>query len=97
MKICTNIYDRFKGLMFKKSINEEYLFPKCKSVHTFFMKINIDIIAINKEGKIIKIYRNTPPNRIIIAPKGTYFILEAKDNSKYKVNDTIKEAKDLNL
>ena len=77
MKICTNIYDRFKGLI--------------------FMKINIDIIAIDKKGKIIKIYRNTPPNRIIIAPKKTYFILEARDNSKYKINDIIKEAKDLNL
>ena len=97
MKLCTNNYDKFKGLKYKKSINEQYLFPKCKSVHTFFMKINIDIIAIDKKGKIIKIYRNTPPNRIIIAPKETYFILEAKDNSKYRFNDIIKEVKDLNL
>ena len=83
MKVCTGYKDRLIGLMFKKEVKEEYLFPKCKSVHTFFMKTNIDIIAINKEGKIIKIYRDVKPNRIIFAPKETYSIIETKANSNY--------------
>ena len=91
MKKCINFIDRFKGLMFQNDIKEEYLFPKCKSIHTFFMKINIDVIAIDKKGKIIKIYKNITPYKVIIAPKDTYYILETKANSKYQVNDIIKE------
>ena len=92
MKICTNFIDRVKGLMFKKEITDEYLFPRCKSVHTFFMKTNIDIIAINKDGKIIKIYKNITPNKIILTPKETYSVLETKINSKYKKDDLITQA-----
>lgn len=84
MKICNSFKERFIGLMFKKEINDDYLFPHCRSIHTFFMKSNIDILAIDKEGKIIKIYRDIPPNKIILAPKPTYSIIETKSNSNYK-------------
>lgn len=89
MKVCTDYKDRLIGLMFKKEIKEDYLFPNCKSIHTFFMKTNIDIIAIDKEGKIIKIYRNIKPNKIIFTPKETYSIIESKVNSNYKIGNYV--------
>lgn len=89
MKRCTKFTDRLKGLTFKKKITEDYLFPRCQSVHTFFMKVNIDIIAINEAGKIIKIYRNISPNKIIFGPKETYAIMETKANSNYQEGDNI--------
>ena len=92
MKTCIKFNDRFKGLMFKKYIDNDYLCSKCKSIHTFFMKINIDVIALNKNGQIIKIYKDVHPNKIILAPKNTYSILETKTNSNYKIGDIIKEA-----
>lgn len=91
MKICIKFKDRLKGLMFKNEITEDYLFPGCRSIHTFFMKINIDVICINKDGKVIKIYNNVTPNKIIFAPKGTYAIIESHSYSNYKVNDIVKE------
>lgn len=93
MKICTTFLDRWKGLMFKSEIKDDYLFPKCKSIHTFFMKISIDVIALDIHGKIIKIYKNVQPNKILFTPKKTYSILETKINSFYKIDDIIKEAK----
>ena len=90
MKICIKFIDRLKGLALKKEITEDYLFPKCKSVHTFFMKVNIDIIALNKDGKIIKIYRNISPNKIIFAPNKTYAIMETKANSNYEIEQIVK-------
>ena len=92
MKICTNYFDRLLGLMFKKEIDRPYLFPKCRLIHTFFMRFNIDVIAINKMGVIIKIYRNVRPNKIIWAPRETYSILEAETNSKYIIKQVIEEA-----
>lgn len=89
MKICKSYKDRLLGLMFQKEIKEDYLFPNCRSVHTFFMKFPIDIIAINKEGKILTIYRNVPANKIIIAPKKTYSIIETKAYCPYQENQII--------
>ena len=89
MKVCTSFIDRLRGLTFKKEITEDYLFPNCRSVHTFFMKKDIDIIALNKQGKIIKIYNNVSPNKIIFAPIDTYAIMETKANSNYKVGNHI--------
>lgn len=92
MIVCKKYKDRLLGLMFKKHFEDEYLFPKCKSVHTFFMKINIDIIGIDRCGKIIKIYNNVSPNKIIFMPHATYSILETNCNSKYEIGNFIKEA-----
>ena len=90
MKVCTSFKDRLIGLMFKNELKEDYLFPNCKSIHTFFMKFNIDVIAINKNNQIIKIYKNVSPNKIIFMPTHTYAVLETKANSNYKLNDIIK-------
>lgn len=68
--------DRLLGLMFKKNINYSLVFNKCKSIHTFFMLEEIDIIAFDKNDNILKVYKNVKPWRIIIAPKGTKKIQE---------------------
>lgn len=84
VKICTNFKDRFFGLMFKKDI-KELCFPKCRAVHTFFMKKNIDIIACDKNNKIIAIYKNVSKNKIIYN-KNAYYIYELpKDKYKLKL------------
>ena len=53
IKICRNIFDRFKGLMFKKNISYGLCFPKCNSIHTFFMSKPIDVIMTDKEYKVL--------------------------------------------
>lgn len=35
---------RLKGFMFTKNIDKALLFDRCNSIHTFFMKENIDVI-----------------------------------------------------
>ena len=36
-----------------KNINKALLFNHCNSIHTFFMKSNIDVILCNKDNKIL--------------------------------------------
>lgn len=72
---------RLFGLMFKKNINYGLLFKNCRSIHTFFMKEEIDIIATDNNDNIIKIYKNVKPRRIIIAPTGTKNIYELPKNT----------------
>lgn len=69
------------GLMFKKNISYGIYFKNCRSIHTFFMFDNIDVIAYDKDNNIIKTYKNVKSCKIIIAPKNTKNILELPKNT----------------
>jgi uncharacterized membrane protein (UPF0127 family) len=83
IKDAIKFKDRLFGLMFKKNINYGILFRNCRAIHTFFMLEKIDIIATDKNDKIIKKYINVAPWRILITPKNTKNIYELpKDTLK---------------
>ena len=65
IKKANTFYKRLIGLMGKKEINYGLLFRKTNSVHTFFMKENIDIIGINKNNEVIFKAQNISKNQII--------------------------------
>lgn len=92
IKECIKFKDRLCGLMLKKEITEGYLFPKCNSIHTFFMLKPIDVIMTDKNNKILYIYSNLSPWKIILPKKKVYNTLELPINSakELKVNDKIK-------
>ena len=76
IKTANSFKERLIGLMFKKNINYGLLFKHCKSIHTFFMLEEIDVIATDKNDNIIKKYKNVKPWKILIAPKKTKNIYE---------------------
>ena len=53
--LCNHFWDRFKGNMGKKNIQNVLVFPKCNAIHTFFMKENIDVILTDKDDYLVKI------------------------------------------
>lgn len=81
IKIAKSFKERLFGLMFKKNINNGLLFKNCRSIHTFFMLEEIDVIATDKNDKIIKTYKNIKPCRLLIAPKKTKNIYELPKNT----------------
>lgn len=83
---------RLFGLMFKKNIDYALLFKKCNSIHTFFMKENIDIVMTDKNNKIIFIKKNMKKNRIILPKKNVYNTYEFPANfiKNIKINDILK-------
>ena len=76
IKVANTFKDRLIGLMFKKEIKFGLLFKNCKSIHTFFMLKEIDVVATDKKDNIIKTYKDVKPGRILIAPKNTKNIYE---------------------
>ena len=56
--------DRFIGLMGKKNINYCLVFPKCNSIHTFFMKEEIDVVMTDKNLKVVYIKKNMKKNLV---------------------------------
>ncbi len=63
--VASSFPKRLFGLMGKKEIDYGMLFPKCNSIHTFFMKENIDVVGLDENNEVIYKYENLPKNKII--------------------------------
>lgn len=88
IKEAKTFTQKLKGLMFQR--NFDYILKfKTNGIHTFFMKTNIDVILTDENGKIMYIYRNLKPNRIILPKKGVKYTFEMPVNylKDIKIND----------
>ena len=91
---CITFYSRLKGFMGEKNINKALLFNKCNSIHTFFMKANIDVILCNENNKILYYYQNLSPNHIILPKKNVTKVFELPVNYfNIKLNDRLEITK----
>ncbi len=92
VKIAKSFKDKLLGLMYQKNIDYGLLITNCKSIHTFFMLENIDVLLLDKNNRILMINRNVKPNKVLIFNnKNKINILELPNNSSInlKVNDII--------
>ncbi|MFC5711403.1 DUF192 domain-containing protein [Thalassorhabdus alkalitolerans] len=57
---------RLKGLMFTKSIPEDYglHIDPCPSIHTFFMNFPIDVLYLNRQNEIVGIDEELKPGKV---------------------------------
>ena len=89
---CKSFFTRLKGFMFKKNIDNALLFNKCNSIHTFFMKENIDVIMCNKDNEILYYYYNLTKNKVILPKKNVYKVYETPVNYfNIKINTKVGE------
>ncbi len=79
VKVASTFLRKLKGLMFTE--NFDYILKfKANGIHTFFMKVNIDVILTDKNNKILYIYRNLKPNRIILPKRKIKYTYETPVN-----------------
>ncbi len=79
MKIITytKFFNRLFGLAFiKEKIDYGICFPKCNSIHTFFMKQEIDVVMTDINNNVLYMYDNLKPNKIILPKKNVYYTYE---------------------
>lgn len=86
--IAKSFFKKLLGLMFKKEISENLVFIHCSSIHTFFMRKNIDVIFFDKDKKLLKVHKDVHKNKILICKKA-YYTVEILSN-KIKLDGTIK-------
>ncbi len=78
------------GLMGKKNIDYGMFFPNVNSIHTFFMRENIDILGLDKDLKIKEKYLNISPNHTIFLKKSVHTLeLPAGYGKNYQINQRI--------
>lgn len=64
------------GLMFKKSFDSALVFTNCRLIHTCWMRFPIDIVAVDKDNKVLAVTTDMKPWRVYCAPRGTVSIIE---------------------
>lgn len=77
---CKNFFSRLKGFMFTKNIDKALLFDRCNSIHTFFMKENIDVIMCDRDNRVLFFYKDLSRNKIILPKKGVTKVFETPSN-----------------
>ena len=65
IKDCDTFFSRLKGFMFRKKIDTALLFNKCNSIHTFFMKEEIDVVGLDINHEVIFKAECVAKNQII--------------------------------
>ncbi len=90
LEIADTFWKKFKGLMFKKNI-DYCLRLKTNSIHTFFMKEEIDVVMTNQNNQVLYYTRSVKKNQIIIKPHA-YYVYEFPTNflENLKINDFLK-------
>jgi uncharacterized membrane protein (UPF0127 family) len=74
--VADHFFTRLRGLLGTKALPEgqALLIRPCNSVHTFFMKYNIDVLFVGKDGQILKIAEDMRPGQIAWCNKGAFVI-----------------------
>ena len=82
---------RLFGLMGKKNIEEGIIFPHCNSIHTFFMREEIDVLLLDKDLSIKYLYPALKKNKIIFK-RGIKYIIELPQNTinQYQIKQNSK-------
>lgn len=62
---ATSFLQRFKGLMGRRSleVGQGLHIVPCNSIHTFFMRIPIDVLFLDAQGRVVKQMPALPPWR----------------------------------
>jgi len=83
--VATSFFKRLIGLMGQKWITTGIIFLRCNSIHTFFMRENIDVVMITRSGKVIFLYENFAPWKLILPKKDVYTTIELPKDSIKKL------------
>src|SRR5438093_10689364 len=93
IEVADTAVRRVKGLLGRQCLEDGQglLFKQCSSLHTLFMRFPIDILFIDKQGKVLKSRGDVRPFKFIAAPLRSYYALElpsgAISTSRTRVGD----------
>ncbi len=80
-------FSRFRGLMFRKSIADDYALhiKPCNQIHMLNMRFAIDVVYLSKSNEVIKIDVNVQPGKICKSVRNARSVLELKSYSAEKL------------
>ena len=93
--VARRIIERVMGLMRRKGLDpgSALVIPKCRHVHTFFMRFPIDLVFLDREGAVVRIAERVRPWRIDVFCRNAALVIEmpagASAVSDIRLGDTL--------
>ena len=86
--ITTSFYERFKGLLGKKGLQqqESLIISPCNSIHMFFMKFEIDVLFIDENNKVCYLIESFKTWKMSKVIKNSKYVIELKSKTIYSKN-----------
>ena len=78
-RFAVTFFARFLGLMGRKEFpkdSDALIFEACPSIHCFFMRMTIDAVFVDREGRVTRIFPGLKPWRLAFGGKGAYAVIE---------------------
>lgn len=91
--VLEKFLERLKGLKFYlEPFNYIIKFPKKRFISTYFICQNIDIVITDKEDKVVKVFENVKPEKIIFPKRYGYnvYFMPLEFGNKFKQGEKIK-------
>ena len=77
LRFAKGFADRLFGLIFKNiKKGQGFIINDCNSIHTFWMRYKIDVVFLNKNNEIIKLYESFNQFRITPVIKKACCVIE---------------------
>lgn len=87
VEVAERVWSRTVGLLGRDGLDAHsgMLITRCRSIHTFFMRFNIDVAYLDEEYKVIDMAHNLPPGRFSVCRgRGGRYALELKGGTLEK-------------
>ena len=70
VEVAVTRRDRRKGLLGRSSLElaSALIIAPCFSIHTMFMRFDIDVVFVDDDGRAVKVVRDMTPWRIAVDP-----------------------------
>ncbi|HOX54305.1 MAG: DUF192 domain-containing protein [Candidatus Omnitrophica bacterium] len=94
--LAESFFSRLKGLLGRGSLaeSEALIISPCNAIHTFFMRFSIDVLFLDKAGKVVALKEKILPFRVTpVYPRAWQVVelpIQAISRSKTQLNDQIK-------
>ncbi|MES9970360.1 MAG: DUF192 domain-containing protein [Candidatus Thiodiazotropha sp.] len=97
VQMADSYFSRLRGLMGKKSMGDTggLLLKKCSAVHTIGMRYTLDLVFMDKSGKVLKCTEGVKPFRTASA-RGAYYTLELNQGMIQKQDIKVDDRFELN-
>lgn len=78
LEIADGFFSRFAGLQLRNPLpaGKGLLLVPCSSIHTCFMRFDLDLVMVDKQGSVLQVSRGVRPWRAPVAPSQTYAVIE---------------------
>jgi len=88
---------RRRGLLGRTSLGADaaMIIAPCNAIHTWFMKFTIDVVFVDRQGRVLKVYPQLAPWRIGVSVKAFAAVELAAggiDRSGITIGDSLKVA-----